>query len=62
MKDSMQITLNLEEALFIKSAMIIVLKQMNKNDLEIFWPDADIPNILRQLEIIIDVLFAGSSI
>ena len=59
MKDSMQITLNLEEALFVKSAMITTLKGMNKNDLEIFWSDADIPNVLRQLDITIDVLFAG---
>ena len=62
MKDSMQITLNLEGALFIKGAMIAALKRMNKNDLEIFWPDADIPNVLRQLEVTIDVLFAGGSI
>ena len=62
MKDAMQITLNLEEALFVKSAMITTLKKMNKDDLEIFWPDADIANVLRQLDITIDALFAGGKI
>ena len=59
MKGAMPITLNLEEALFVKSAMITTLKQMNKQDLQIFWEGADIPNVLRQLDITIDVLFAG---
>ena len=62
MKDAMPITLNLEEALFVKSVMTTALKKMNKKDLEIFWPGADIANILRQLDITIDVLFAGDRI
>lgn len=57
MKDAMPITLNLEEALFVQSAMKSVLKKMNKQELEIFWPGADIENVLRQLDITIDVLF-----
>lgn len=57
MKNTMTIALNLEEALFVKSAMICELKKMNKQDLSIFWEGADIPNILRQLDIVIDVLF-----
>ena len=57
MKNTMTIALNLDEALFIKSAMICELKKMNKQDLSIFWEGADIPNILRQLDIVIDVLF-----
>lgn len=57
MKNAMTITLNLEEALFVKSAMITTLKTMNRQDLGVFWEGADIPNILRQLDIIIDVLF-----
>lgn len=63
MKDSaMQVSLNLEEALFVQSAMKSVLKGMSKHDLEIFWPSADIANVLRQLDIIIDVLFVGEMI
>ena len=62
MNDSMPITLNLEEALFVQSAMKTVLKKMSKDDLEIFWPGADIANVLRQLDLTIDVLFAGGKI
>ena len=63
MKDcAMSINLNLEEALFVESAMKSVLKGMSKHDLEIFWPDADIANVLRQLDIVIDVLFAGEMV
>lgn len=57
MKNTMTIAVNLEEALFVKSAMIATLKKMNKQELSIFWEGADIPNILRQLDIVIDVLF-----
>ena len=57
MTNTMQIALNLEEALFVKSTMVTALAKMNKDELEIFWPDADIANVLRQLDIIIDVLF-----
>lgn len=57
MKNTMTIAVNLEEALFVKSAMIATLKTMNRQDLGIFWEGADIPNILRQLDIVIDVLF-----
>ena len=57
MKNTMTIALNLEEALFVKSVMICELKKMNKQDLSIFWKGADIPSILRQLDIVIDVLF-----
>ena len=59
MNSAMPIVLNLEEALFVQSAMKSVLKKMNKQDLEIFWPGADIENVLRQLDITIDVLFAA---
>ena len=59
MGNAMTITLNLEEALFVKSAMITTLKKMNKQELNIFWEGADIPNVLRQLDIVIDVLFKG---
>ena len=57
MKNTMTIALNLEEALFIQSAMIATLKTMNKQELNIFWEGADILNVLRQLDIVIDVLF-----
>lgn len=57
MKNTMIIALNLEEALFVKSAMIATLKKLNREELDIFQEGADIPNILRQLDIIIDVLF-----
>ena len=57
MKNTMTIAVNLEEALFVKSAMIATLKKMNKQELSIFCEGADIPNILHQLDIIIDVLF-----
>ena len=62
MSDSMPITLNLEEALFVRSAVTVALKKMSRDDLEIFWPSADIANVLRQLDITIDVLFAGDRI
>lgn len=63
MKDcAMSISLNLEEALFVELAMKTALKGMSKQDLEIFWPGADIPNVLKQLDIAIDVLFAGEMI
>lgn len=62
MNNSMPINLNLEEALFVQSAMKAVLKKMSKDELDIFWPGADIANILRQLDITIDVLFAGDRI
>ena len=58
MSNTMEIGLNLDEALYVKSAIVSTLKQQNKDELAIFWPDADIPNLLRQLELIIDVLFA----
>lgn len=62
MSDSMPITLNLEEALFVRSAVTIALKKMSRDELEVFWPSADIANVLRQLDITIDVLFAGDRI
>ena len=59
MKDSaMSINLNLEEALFVELAIKTAIKGMSKEDLETFWPDADIANILNQLYILIDVLYA----
>ena len=57
MKSMMQVSLNLDEALFIKSAMIHTLEQENKESIGVFWPNADFENILRQLDVIIDVLF-----
>ena len=58
MSNTMELGLNLDEALYVKSAIISTLKHQNKEDLDIFWPNADIPNVIRQLEVIIDVLFA----
>ena len=58
MSNTMEIGLNLDEALYVKSAIVSTLKHQNKEELGIFWPNADIPNVLRQLELIIDVLFA----
>lgn len=58
MNNTMELGLNLDEALYVKSAIISTLKKQNKEELGIFWPNADIPNVIRQLEVIIDVLFA----
>ena len=58
MKNTMEIGLNLDEALFVKSALIQALKKENRASLSAFWPDADFANVLRQLDVIIDVLFA----
>ena len=60
MRQSMPITLNLDEALFIRSAVSVALKQVSHDELDVFWPDADIEYILRQLDISIDVLFKRS--
>lgn len=57
MENSMQIIVNFDEALFIKSAIISTLNTMDKEALKIFWPKADISNVLSQLSIILDVLF-----
>ena len=57
MKNTMALGLNLDEALFVKAALIQTLKKENCESLSVFWPDADMPNLLRQLDIIIDVLF-----
>ena len=57
MNNAMPITLNLEEALFVRSAMEIALKKISRDELEMFWPGANIANVLRQLDITIDVLF-----
>lgn len=57
MDNNMNIAVNLDEALFLRSALTIALKQTNKEELEIFWPGADIPSIIKQLDIVIDVLF-----
>lgn len=62
MNDSMPITLNLEEALFVRSAISIALKKVSRDELDVFWPDADIANVLRQLDITINVLFAGGKV
>ena len=62
MKDAMPITLNLEEALFVRSALSIALKKVSRDELDVFWPGADIANVLRQLDITIDVLFTGGKI
>ena len=59
MNSSMSITLNLEEALFVRSAVSVALKKVSRDELDVFWPGADIANVLRQLDITIDVLFAG---
>lgn len=57
MDNNMNIAVNLDEALFLRSALTIALKQTSKEDLEIFWAEADIPSIIKQLDIVIDVLF-----
>lgn len=62
MKDAMPITLNLEEALFVRSAISVALKKVSRDELDVFWSGADIANVLRQLDITIDVLFAGDKI
>lgn len=63
MKDyAMSINLNLNEALFVELAIKTAIKGMSKEDLEIFWPDADIANVLNQLYILIDVLYAEEMI
>ena len=61
MDNNMTIAVNLDEALFLRSALTIALKQTSKEDLELVWEDADIPNLIKQLDIIIDVLFLGRS-
>ena len=58
MSNTMELGLNLDEALYVKSAIISTLHKQSKEELGIFWPNADIPNVIRQLEVIIDVLFA----
>lgn len=57
MKNAMPITLNLEEALFVRSAVSIALKKVSSDELDVFWPGADIASVLRQLDITIDILF-----
>ena len=57
MDNNMTIAVNLDEALFLRSALTIALKQTSAEDLEIFWSGADIPNLIKQLDIVIDVLF-----
>lgn len=57
MSNTIELGLNLDEALYVKSAIVATLKKQNKEELGIFWPNADIPNVIRQLEVIIDVLF-----
>ena len=60
MKNTMEIGLNLDEALFVKAALVQALKRENRASLSVFWPDADFANVLRQLDVVIDVLFAES--
>lgn len=57
MDNVMNIAVNLDEALFLRSALTIALRQTSKEDLELVWSDANIPNLIRQLDIVIDVLF-----
>ena len=61
MDNNMNIAVNLDEALFLRSALTIALKQTSKEDLELFWADANIPSLIRQLDIVIDVLFLEGS-
>ena len=56
MDNNMNIAVNLDEALFLRTAMETTLKKMNKYDLALIYPQADLENILKQLDIIIDVL------
>ena len=57
MDNNMTIAVNLDEALFLRSALTIALKQTNKEDLKVYWAEADIPSLIKQLDIVIDVLF-----
>lgn len=57
MDNNMTIAVNLDEALFLRSALTIALRQTSKEDLEIYWAEADIPSLIKQLDIVIDVLF-----
>lgn len=59
MDNAMNIAVNLDEALFLRSALTIALRQTSKEDLELVWSEADIPNLIKQLDIVIDVLFLG---
>ncbi len=61
MDNNMTIAVNLDEALFLRSALTIALKQTSKEDLELFWADANIPSLIKQLDIVIDVLFLEGS-
>lgn len=58
MKNTMEISLNLDEASFVKSALVQALKKEDRESLSVFWPDANFAKVLRRLDVIIDVLFA----
>ena len=57
MDNNMTIAVNLDEALFLRSALTITLKKTSQENLKIYWAKADIPNLIRQLDTVIDVLF-----
>lgn len=55
--NSMQITLNLDELLFVRSAVEVALRKTDPKLCNIFWQDVNFPDLLRQLDIAINVLF-----
>lgn len=55
--NSMQITMNLDELLFVRSAVEVALRETDSELWNIFWQDANFPDLLRQLDVAIDVLF-----
>jgi hypothetical protein len=56
----MEIGLNLDEAIFVKSALIQALKKEDRESLLVLWSDANFANVLRQLDAVIDALFKRS--
>lgn len=55
--NSMPISFNLDELLFVRSAVEVALKETDPELRNIFWQDANFPDLLRQLDVAIDVLF-----
>ena len=56
-QNSTPIELNLDELLFVRSAVEIALKKTNREEWEVFWPNANFADVLKQLDIAIDLLF-----
>lgn len=56
-QNSTPIHMNLDELLFVRSAVERTLKHTNVGDWEVFWPEANFDDVLNQLDIAIDLLF-----